>query len=757
MSKSPMSGSGTTSMHNKAGLTRGVLALAIAAVCAGHGVASAQEGALEEIVVTAQQREQSLKEVPIAISAFSAADIQKNMFRDVADFVVRTPNASFITNGARSRREISMRGVTNFVNSNQARRTSTFGFFVDGFNLASSSINPPVLDMARIEVLRGPQSTYFGANALGGAISVITNAPHTDGVDGSVMVDYGRFNTLDVEGILNVPIVKDKLAARINVKSATSDGNIENINPQGGGNDADYRYYRGALLWTPTENLSVNVSYSNIDEEVGMREGVYSGVFSTFAGDVLYANFPDRNGDGRADPDPDGVGFFPENDSQVNFNAPQSVGTEFEYAIARIDYDFADMRFTSITGWMESDFFLQGDIDGGSGDFFQEFRTIPRESITQEFRLQSASDSRLQWNVGFYYSDDEGFIDNKTFVGAAQPFGLPEGFLIDSEESFSSAEVFALFGQINYAITDDLHLTLGGRFSEEEIFTDISGFGGGVSQELTVKDTFDDFSPMIAVRYDLNEDASVYGTIAKGFKSGGVQVAPTPETETYAPEELWNYEVGYKAELLNNTLRLNAALFYMDWTDLQTAFQESGVDEEGEFFIFGGIDNAEEAESYGAELSITSVPTDNLLLNLNIGWLQAEYKRFTALIDGENRVLDGLTIPNSPEWTISADAEYRFPLRGNMDAFVRGEYYFRDELRSTTAALIQEGFPWEVPSFDVFNLRAGLETDQYSVVLYVENLFDETYFTNAYQKAFTGGLHIEPGVQRYGIRARLNF
>ena len=92
-----------------------------------------------------------------------------------------------------------------------------------------------------------------------------------------------------------------------------------------------------------------------------------------------------------------------------------------------------------------------------------------------------------------------------------------------------------------------------------------------------------------------------------------------------------------------------------------------------------------------------------------------------------------------------------------MDGFVRGEYYFRDELRSTTAALIQEGFPWEVPSFDVVNLRAGLETDKYSVVLYVENLLDETYFTNAYQKAFTGGLHIEPGVQRYGIRARFNF
>ena len=736
---------------------RSLLAAAVLAALTAPPTTLAQEGAIEEVVVTAQQREASLQEVPIAISAFSETAIQKNMFRDVTDFVGRTPNASFISNGARSRREISMRGVTNFVNSNQARRTSTFGFYVDGFNLASSSINPPILDISRIEVLRGPQSTYFGANALGGGISVITNAPHTDGIDGSVMVDYGRFDTLDMEGIVNIPIVKDKLAARINVKDFSSDGNIRNINPQGGGNDSDYRYYRGALLWTPTEELSVNLSYSKADEEVGMREGVPSGVFSTFAGDVLYASFPDLDGDGRADPDPDGVGFFPQNDSRVNFNAPQTVGTDFEYAIARIDYDFANMRFTSITGWMESDFFLRGDIDGGSGDFFREFRTIPRESVTQEFRLQSAGESRLEWNIGFYYAEDEGFIDNKTFVGAAQPFGLPEGFLIDSEESYSETEILALFGQINYAITDQLTLSFGGRLSEETIFTDISGFGGGLSQELTVEETFDDFSPMFAARYDISEDASIYATVAKGFKSGGVQISPLPGAETYDPEELWNYEVGFKGEFLDNRLRVNAAVFYMDWTDLQTAFQQAGTNENGDFIIFGGIDNAEAAESYGVELSLTSAPIDNLLINFNVGYLQAEYQEFTAFIDGENRVLDGLTIPNSPEWTVSADAEYSVPLTGQLDAVIRAEYFYRDELRSTTAALIQEGFPWEVPSYDVFNLRAGIEHEKYTVTLYVENLFDDSFFTNAYQKAFTGGLHIEPGVQRYGIRARYNF
>jgi len=733
-------------------------ALAVAVLAVTAAPALAQNAApLEEVVVTAQQREQSLQDVPIAISAFNTEDIQKNMFRDVTDFVGRVPNASFVSNGARSRRAISMRGITNFVNSNQARRTATFGFYLDGFNLATSSINPPIMDIERIEVLRGPQSTYFGANALGGGINVTSVAPKSDEFEGSIMADYGRFDTLDVEGTLNIPLVKDVLGARINYKDWSSDGNIRNINPQGGGNDSDYQYWRASLLWTPSDSLSVTLTASDASEDVGMREGVPSGVFSTFAGGTLFANFPDRDGDGLADPDPDGVGFFPDNQDKVNFNAPQSVGTDFEYYIARIDYDFANMRATSITGYMESDFFLRGDIDGGSGDYFQEFRTIPRESTTQEFRLQSTGESKLNWNVGFFYSDDEGFIDNKTFVGAEEPFGLPEGFLIDSEESLGTSEVLALFGQVDYALTDQLVLTVGGRYSEETIDTDISGFGGGVSQELQVKDTFEDFSPKVSLRYDIDEEASVYATVAKGFKSGGVQVAPVSDLETYDPEELWNYEIGYKADLLDRTLRINAAIFYMDWTDLQAAFQESGVDDEGEFFIFGGIDNADSAESYGAELSITSAPVAGLVMNLNLGYLKAEFEEFTALIDGADRVLDGRTIPNSPEWTVSADAEYSFPISNGLDAFVRGEYIYRDSLRSTVAALIQEGFPWEVPSYDIVNLRLGVQHENYSVTAYVENLFDDTYFTNAFQKAFSGGLHIEPGVQRYGVRVRYTF
>jgi iron complex outermembrane receptor protein len=742
------------------GVAKRIIAASILVGSAASGGALAEgssAGAIEEVIVTAQHREQNLQDVPVSISAFSEADIEKNMFRDVTDFVSRTPNASFISNGARSRKQISMRGVTNFVNSNQARRTSTFGFYIDGFNLSSSSSNPPIMDIERIEILRGPQSTYFGANALGGGISVTSNAPTTDQLEGSFMVDYGSFNSLDLEGTLNIPIIKDVLAARINYKDFSTDGNIENINPTGGGNDGDYQYIKASVLYTPTDRLSITLNYSDSDEEVGMREGVPSGVFSTFAGDVLFSSFPDTNGDGLADPDPDGVGFYPINDDKVNFNSKQEVGTQFEYFIARANYDFDSMSLTSITGYIDSDFFLRGDIDGGSGDYFNEFRTIPRQSFTQEFRLQSTGGNKLNWNVGVYYNDDEGEIVSKTFVGAEQPFGLADGFLIDSEESRETSEGVAIFGQIDYAVTDQFVVSIGGRYSEETIQTDIAGFGGAFEQTLSEKQKFYDFSPRLAVNYDLGEDSTLYATVAKGFKSGGVQLSPLPGSESYDPEEIWNYELGYKAEFLDRTLRVNAAIFYMDWTGLQTAFQQAGLDENGDFIIFGGIDNAESAKSQGIELSITSAPLDGLVMNLSVGYLDAEYKEFTAYIDGENRVLDGKTIPSSPKWTASADAEYSFALTGSMDTFIRGEYKYRDEITSSTSALIQSGFPWEVPSYNVFNLRAGVRHENYTLAFYVENLFDEEYFTNAYQKAFSGGLYIEPGVQRSGVRLRYNF
>ena len=733
----------------------GLCVLATGAVIGSPGNSLAQDAAgIEEIVVTAQRREQNLQDVPISISAFTEQTIQKFMFEGVEDYVMRTPNASYITNGARSRRQISIRGVTNFLGF---VGTSTFGFYVDDFSVATSTINPPIMDIERIEILRGPQATYFGRNAIGGGISITSKKP-ADSFGGSVMADYSRFNTIDFEGMLNVPIVDDRLAMRLNAKYVDSDGHLENVNPIGGGNDSEYQYAKGAVRYTPTDNLTIDFVFQWADEHVGMREGVPSGVFSTFAGGVLYAGeFPDRDGDGLSDPAIDTVGFYPQNRDRTNFNNPQDIGTAFRNGLVRVDYEFSDMLLTSITGYINSDFFLNGDIDGGSQDFFNEFRNIEQESVSQEFRLQNNDDSRWQWNVGLVYARDEGETFNRTFVGQEMSFGLPDGFLIDREDSTDESDYWALFGQVDYDLTDALTLSVGGRYSEETIQSDIVGFSGVLVTVLSVKDTFTDFSPRFALTYRASDNVTMYGTISKGFKSGGVQIAPSPERESFDPETLWNYEIGLKAALLDERLRLSAALFYMDWEDLQVAFQENLIDEDGNFVLFGGTDNAEAATSKGVELEASALLTENFRLNFNVGYLDAKFDRFVAFIDSQNRVLDGRTIPNSPKWTMAADAEYSFDINASLDGFIRGEWNYRDDIVATTSAMIRSGFPWEVPSYDFFNLRAGIQHEDFTVTVYGENIFDENFYTNAYQKAFMSGLFIEPSYRTYGIRFTYDF
>ena len=709
---------------------------------------------IEEVIVTAQRREQNLQDVPISISAFTADQIAKNMFGDVAQYLTKTPNASFITNGARSRRQISIRGVTNFLGF---VGTSTTGFYVDDFSVAGSTINPPIMDIERIEILRGPQATYFGRNALGGGINITTKKP-TNEFLGSVMLDYSSFSTFDGEGVINIPLVDDQLAMRLNVKYVSSDGNIRNINAIGGGNDSKYKYARGAIRWTPTDSLTIDGSFQWADEDVGMREGVPSGVFSNFAGNVLYAGeFPDRNGDGKSDPFIDDIGFWPQNTNRTNFNFPQNVGTAFKNGVVRTDYERGDLLFTNITGYINSDFTLAGDIDGSSRDYFNEFRNLERKSFSTEFRLQNTDDSRLHWFIGGIYANDKGKDTNRTFVGAEERFGLPEGFLIDREDSTSKTDTWAIFGEVDYELSDKWILSVGGRYTSETKESNISGFSGALETVLHVKDKFTDFSPRFTATYHSSDTTNWYGTISKGFKSGGVQIAPDPESETYDPETLWNYEVGVKTDLLDNRLRLNAALFYMDWTDLQVAFQENLIDENGDFILFGGVNNADSATSKGAELSATALLSEHVIFNIGIGYLNAKFDSFTALIDGANHVLDGETIPNSPKWTINAEAEYDFRLSDNWDGYVRLEWIYRDNINPNTTSLIHEGFPWDVPSYNFFNLRVGFETSNLQLIAYVDNLFDKTFYTNAYQKAFASGLFIEPSFRRVGVRATYFF
>jgi iron complex outermembrane recepter protein len=717
-------------------------------VLAQQADAQTQEGraVLEEVVVTSRRREESLQDVPIAVSAFSAESIERNMIAGVDDVFSRTPNVSYTTEGSRDRKRLSIRGVTEFITEagEATVPANTFGIYIDEFSVATATSNPGVMDIERIEVLRGPQGTYFGRNAVGGALNIVTRKPDND-FFAEVSADASRYETYEVAGTLNLPVVQDKLALRANVKYQESDGYIENINPTGGGNDSEYKYGRLSLRYTPNEQLTLDIVASASDELVGMREGVPSGVLSDFTSGLYGAVTPD------------GIGYWPQNTNRVNFNRPQSVGSEYGYLTARAEYRFANVRLTSVSGYLESKTFLRGDVDGGSEDLFYEHKPYDRNALSQELRLQSIEGEAWDWTVGAIYSRDRGDIDQATFVGEDQPFGLPVGFQVTRNVADNETIGAAVFGEAVWHVTDRLDLLLGVRATRDKVkIREITFTAGNARLSIEEEDTFDDISPKLTASYALNDASKVYATISKGFKSGGVQIAQNDLLdEAYEPETIWNYEVGIKSDFLDGRARLNAAAFLMEWEDLQASFAVAEIDDEGTIVFTSGIQNAAVATNYGVEAELSVLPTDRLLMNFSAGYLHGEFDEFTnAFIDGAIVDLSKQPMPNAPRWTASADAQYTFPVGPDWEGFARVEWFYRDETYSDLTALARrdEGFPFLVPSYDHTNLRAGLQSDRFSIVAYIENLFDEKYFTNVYEKAFVSGMALQPSYQTYGVR-----
>lgn len=704
-----------------------------------------RKGAIEEIIVTARRREESLEKTPISITAFSSSSIEKNMFKGITDYFSRTPNVSYITQGSRDRQELSIRGVTNQLDTTEALvRAGTFGFYIDDVNVAGATSNPVVMDLERIEVLRGPQGTYFGRNAIGGAINITTKKPENETYT-EVQTEISRYQTYDAQGIMNIPLINNVLAVRADLKYRESNGYIKNINPTGGGNDSTYKYGRISFRYTPNEALTVDVSATFSDEVVGMREGVPSGVLSVFAAG-LYGPVAD----------PDGVGFWPNNRNKVNFNRPQSVGSKWQLYAGKITYDFGNnITLTSISGYVNSSTFLHGDIDGSSRDLFYETKPISRDSISQEFRLQSEGNETFDWTFGAIYSRDKGNIAQHTYVGDAMPFGLPSGFEVTASYAKNKTTSEAVFGEGVWHATSALDLIAGFRYTHDKVEVAQYNLSSGVvNNQVSDSSSFNDVSPKVSARYTLSDATMVFATISKGYKSGGVQIGSTLDNQSFDPEKLWNYEVGFKSKLFNDRATLNASVFYLDWKDLQASFAVA-TNDNGNIVFQEGIQNAASADSKGAEVELSALLTDNLIFHFGAGYVDAKFKDFTnAYVDGNIVDLSGRNMPNAPKWTLNADAEYDFPVRGSFNGFARLEWYYRDELQPDLVGLtrVDEGFPFTTPSYNHVNLRVGIEGPKFSIVGYVENLFNDHYYTNYYQKAFVGGLYLEPSYQTYGVR-----
>ncbi|WP_174298766.1 TonB-dependent receptor [Sphingomonas bacterium] len=699
-----------------------------------------------EIIVTAQRRQESIQSVPIAITAVTSQTLKNQNIRSVQDYFALTPNVSFQSNGSRDRKDLVLRGISNQLSPYSDVRQASYAFYIDEFNVEAGTSNPQIVDLDRIEILRGPQGTYFGRNSIGGAINVITKKP-VDHFEGELEGSYSSFDTRRVEAVLNVPIIKNLFAIRASGQYEKSDGYIKNINPIGGGNN--HRYYTGRIEGrvTPTPDLTIDLTYSYSNERDGMRDGVPTGFVTATWASVYYGS--DTPG---FIADPDGVGFYPKNDNRVNFNRPQDVGSKYQYESGRAVWNLGGVTLTGVAGHISSNLFNFGDVDGGSHDYFYENLKLKRASTSGELRLQSSGSHRLDWSVGTSVGHDTGNSNQFTFNGTESPFG-PDGSQITGGLSDSSTTYYAVFGQGTFNATDKLALVVGGRYSHERTKNQSFDSSSGIITDTNDRATsFNDFSPKFTVNYKIDPDFLIYATASRGFKSGGTQTSNDVElANSFKPETLWNYEGGTKLSLFDRKLRLDAAIFYMDWKNVQENIQFQFIGDDGLLRGVSGIANAARARSYGAEGSFDAQITKEFKLSGQVGYDNAKYRKYqNALVDGSVIDASGKPLIAAPKWTLGAQGQYTYAISDTADAFVRAEWNYRSKMLSSQFALKYYQFPFISPSYHNVNLRIGSDFGPFRVVAYVQNLFKAHYYANAYEKAFYSGVQVEPSYREFG-------
>jgi iron complex outermembrane recepter protein len=726
---------------------------------------------LDEITVTAQRRAENAQNVPISLTVFSAAEIEQQNFQGVESYFADTPNVSFTSEGTRDRKELSLRGISDQLSPDNNIREGSFGFYIDEFNVAQGTSNPEIVDIDQIEVLRGPQGTYFGRNSVGGAINITTKQP-TNELFAEASSQYSSFHTVDSHGILNLPLIDHLLALRLVVSHETSDGNINNVNPIGGGDNSRYNYSKVILRFTPTDNLTVDLTGVATSEHLGMRNGVPSGVFGDF-GCILYGGSPySKPNPGYLGPtrtpyvcpylpvDPDGLGVYPNNVNTVNFNRPQDDGTHFSYATNRIKWTTEDFAITNVLGYLYSNEYEGGDIDGSGLDLFYETESIKRSSVSEELRIQSvpAAGRSFDWSAGFYYGHDYGHINQYTYAGSVGGalFGVPEGFELTSSLGDSSDYSDAVFGEVVWHAAPALSFTIGARYTHENVSND--GYNTSGSQVLNYVNgsvSFNNFSPRFTAFYALDNQTNLYATISRGFKAGGIEAQPVAEggNQVYKPETLWNYEFGVKSESADKRLRLDADVFLMNWKDIQADYSIGQVSSGGVSFITG-IANAASARSYGFETEATALLAPGLTVGGGAGYDRAYYVSFPNAESGLGTTgdLSGATLPNSPKWTLHADSQYTRNFSAEDSGFLRLEWHYKGGIKSDQNSEFHTGFPWDVPSYNLWNLRVGYTHANWTVTAFDENFLNKKYYTNAYEKAFVDGMFIEPGYRNIGVR-----
>jgi iron complex outermembrane receptor protein len=734
--------------------TATIALLACSAGALAQGAASQQpadddSAVLEEITVTATRREEPLDKVPASISAFSQAQMDRQGVRSVDDIATLTPSLNFVKasqfTGTNS--EIAIRGIASDVG------TATTGIYIDDLPIqtvdigfATSHTYPRVFDLERVEVLRGPQGTLFGAGAEGGAVRFITTKPslteHSVYSRAELSTTQGGDVSYEAGIAFGGPLVQDELGFRLSAWRREDGGWIDRADPISGAtaeensNSGTVSAFRAALAWEPTENLRISPALFYQDQDLDDTHSYWESI---------------------SDPDRDVY--------KAGYVQAQPVDDDFVMPSLQIEYDFGGARLISVTSHFKRDSYEHRDytafdrwilgaapVPVDPGHIATGFLNDHQKILAQEVRLQSAdtADGPLAWVAGLFYSDSEQIATQRnqdaeyerilfetwglTLADLGQ-FYLPDGFIYDSIAT-SDMKQKAVFGQVDWLLTDRLTLTVGARYTDidGEFHQTLDGPWGGSPLEPQPQGgstSESSLTPKLGLSYQHDDRNLFYATAAEGFRPGSAQtVLPdicAPDLDalgydaspnSYDSDSLWSYEVGSKNTLAGGRLKIDANAYYVKWDDVQT-------------FVFlpvcssGFMANLGSVTSKGIDLSLQGRVTDRLTLGLATGYTDAEFGETIASASGDILVAGGDAALFGPDFTATVSGQYDFTVSARS-VYARFDYTYSSEEAPLNPAVFGVDLSnTPAPSYTQLNARAAVELGNMEVAVFGNNLTNE--------------------------------
>ncbi|MAI06871.1 MAG: hypothetical protein CBC47_07005 [Alphaproteobacteria bacterium TMED87] len=799
---------------------------------------------LEEIVVTARKREESLQEIPLTVTAFDSAAIERNRIQDIIDVAKYTPGLTFDEGFVPQDSRPQIRGLPS------DRGKPPVGILIDGIDVSSLSMlsggggmlaNLRLLDIERIEVVKGPQSALYGRTAFGGAINYISKKPG-DNHERKLSADVGDYGQFEIKGSVSGP-VNDKVSLGINAAHSEHGGYYKNSL-----NDQDLGGYKStgvalAAYMRPSDDFTINARIQYSEDEADPRAQTnLSRSTNTATAIPLPANAVGLLVPGAFGPAPLPATVTIPNPGKIRSSGAITLsndpttgqpfpGSTFDSFVSSIiiEYDLSDnVTFNSWTGYTIADFYQNQDVDFvGAAPAFNLIPSPPglaeplpfafiydlatkTKQFNQEIRIGDLESDGLRWAVGGLFWKENVDQQNNNLISLM--FGLP-GFIPSAAQNISAITIpppsdefrdtdhVSVYGILEYDISDQFSASLEARYSDESL--DVGYIAGGrgangfilppfipapgagapipvtVGPFTTGEYSGDYFTPRATLEYQSTDDVLIYASVSKGAKPGGISTVGSPanpDNTRYDPEKLWNYEIGTKTAWNDGKLILNAAGFYMDYSGKQVTLLEPNPNNpQGNDLV---VRNAGKAEVYGVELEVVTAVTESLTVSAAYTYLDTEYTDFTLTTTSALGIaqagnctpftlptgtqacstdFSGKPLDRAPKHALTVAANYFAPINNNWNLIVDLAAQYQSKRNQGPDALNFFG------SYINVDGRIGFQSDEYTVVAYGENIFDNRTVKSGQGSgdfSALGNLAIntfEPAKAQFGVRVGYNF